>query len=265
MTRTVSVIIITKNEEQNIAQCLESVSWADEIVVIDAESTDQTVAFARRFTQHVFVEPWKGFSAAKSLALSRATSEWILWIDADERVTPELALEIQEMLRKDSGFFDGFRIARRAYFLGKWIRHCGWYPGYVLRLFRKSHARFSNSSVHESVLLEGSLGTLRNDLLHFTDNDLDHYFVKYNNYTTLAAQDLLGQGRDAGLIDLFIRPLIAFLKMYVVKLGFLDGLHGLILCKFSASYVFTKYAKLWHLEMVQSSSPEKNSGPRESS
>jgi glycosyltransferase involved in cell wall biosynthesis len=242
-----SVIVITKNEERNIVPCLESVSWADDLVVVDAESGDRTVELARRCVARVFVEPWRGFSAAKTFAALQARNEWVLWLDADERVTPALAEEITRLLTAGAPAADGYRMARRAYFLGKWIRHCGWYPGHVLRLFRKSRARFSDVSVHESLQMDGKVATLEHDLLHFTDHDLGHYFDKYNSYTTLAAEELLRKGRGAGAAALLLRPILAFLKMYVLKRGFLDGMHGFILCALSASYVFTKYAKLWHL------------------
>ncbi|MGA7161510.1 MAG: glycosyltransferase family 2 protein [Bacteroidota bacterium] len=239
-----SVIVITRNEERNIVACLDSVKWAEEIVVVDAESTDATAAMARQFTQKVFVEPWKNFSEAKEFAVTKSRHEWILWIDADERVTPELATEIQSLLNSMPSKA-AYSIARRAFFLGRWMKHSGWYPGRVARLFRKGSASFSSVAVHEGLNVQGPVGELRNDLLHFTDPNLYHYMGKFNRYTTLASKDSFESGRRFRPVDLFVRPPWLFFKMYIVRLGFLDGVPGLLLAFLSSAYVFTKYAKLW--------------------
>ena len=239
-----SVIVITRNEERNIVACLESVTWADEIIVVDAESKDATAALARKFTQKIFLEPWKSFSEAKDFAVSQSHHEWILWLDADERVTPELAAEIQSLL-KILPTQAAYSVARRAYFLGRWIKHSGWYPGRVPRLFRKDRASFSTAAVHEGLNVQGAVGELRHDLLHFTDPNLYHYLSKFNRYTTLASKESFDEGKRFRLIDVFVRPPWIFVKMYILRLGFLDGLPGLLLALLSSSYVFTKYAKLW--------------------
>ncbi len=244
---TLTVVTLTLNEERNIAECLESVRWADQIIVVDSGSADQTVALARRYTNDIISIEWKGYGQARNAALDQARGDWILWLDADERVPGELAEEIRKTIRDDPPSVAGYDVARRAYFLGKWIRHCGWYPGRIVRLFRRGSARFSETRVHEQLTLQGSLGHLRNDLTHFTDGDLDHYFKKFNAYTSLAADDLRAAGRSARLADLIVRPPFMFFKMYVLRLGFLDGIHGLILCVVSSTYVFVKYAKLWDL------------------
>lgn len=247
---SLSVIIITLNEEQNIAECLASVSWADEIIIVDAQSADTTVELAKRFTQKVFVREWKGYGASKTFALEQATHPWVFWLDADERVTPELAKEIQAIVHSGSDKHNGFEVARRAFFIGKWIKHCGWYPGYVIRLFRKESVRFTTTNVHEKVECAGSIGKLRNDLLHFTDDNLFHYYAKFNRYTSLAAKDVRKGGRRFSLYDLLVRPPFLFFKMYIIRRGFLDGRHGLVLSLLSAAYVFTKYAKLWELQQA---------------
>jgi glycosyltransferase involved in cell wall biosynthesis len=241
-----SVITLALNEEHNIGECLETVKWADEIIVVDSGSTDRTVEIARRYTVKVLTVEWKGYGATKNYALKQTTGDWILWLDADERVPSALATEIQEVLRNGSPSYDGYSIARRAYFLGRWIKHCGWYPGRVTRLFRKEKSSFTESNVHEQIIVDGKIGALSNDLLHFTDPDLHHYFQKFNRYTTLAAQDLLNAGKKFFLYDLLIRPPFLFFKMYVLRAGFLDGMQGFVLCVVSSLYVFTKYAKLWH-------------------
>jgi glycosyltransferase involved in cell wall biosynthesis len=243
-----SVLVLTLNEERNIAACLDSVRWADEIIVVDSGSTDRTVELARAYTDKVYQIEWKGYGATRNLALGRTSGDWILWLDADERVTPELAAEVRDILGRAELPESGFQIARRAYFLGRWIRHCGWYPGRVTRLFRRERGRFTESSVHERLILDGAVADTRNDLIHLTDPNLSHYFAKFNRYTSLAAHDLRSEGRRFRLRDLLVRPLFAFVKMYVLKRGFLDGMQGFILCVLSSAYVFTKYAKLWELE-----------------
>lgn len=242
----VSVIVITKNEEHNIDDCLRSVSWAKEIVVVDTGSTDATIERARQFTEKVFSHEWQGYGETKNFALQQCSYEWVLWIDADERVTPELQGEIQKALEMVENTTVAFRIPRLANFLGKWIYHCGWYPGKVIRLFRKSSATFSKAKVHEQLLVgEGKIGELQAHLLHYTDPTLEHYFEKLNRYTSLAAEDLYARRKRFHLYQLFVHPLWIFVKMYILKAGFLDGMQGFILCVLSAHYVFVKYAKLW--------------------
>ncbi|MBN2093692.1 glycosyltransferase family 2 protein [candidate division KSB1 bacterium] len=242
-----SAILIVRDEEKNIKNCLESLRWVDEIVVlVDSRSTDATESIVRSFTENVFVVEWQGYAGTKNFALSKAKGPFILWIDGDEVVTPELQTEIQEVLKAPVSV-SGYEIPRLAFFLGRWIRHCGWYPGYVLRLFLKEKAHFNELLVHEGVNLTGERTKLKNHLLHYTDRDIEHYFKKYNSFTTLAAQQLADKKRRFRVADLIFRPFFTFLKMYFLKFGFLDGLQGFLLCIFSANYVFTKYAKLWEL------------------
>jgi glycosyltransferase involved in cell wall biosynthesis len=244
------VITLTKDEERNIVGCLESVAWADEIIVIDSGSTDRTVELARQFTNDVILLPWRGYGAARNEGLLRAHSGWILWLDADERVTEGLAAEIRAILAADDQGVAGYEIARRAYFCGKWMRHGGWYPSRVVRLFRRELARFSETRVHERLVIGGRVARTRNDLIHYTDPDLDHYFAKFNSYTSLAARDMFDAGRGFAAGDLVFRPLFQFIKMYLLRLGFLDGVHGFVLCAASSAYVFAKYAKLWDLQQT---------------
>ena len=236
--------MITKNEAHNIVECLDSARWADEIVIVDAESRDETVALAKKFTAKIFVRPWMGFAAAKQFALEQCTNEWILWLDADERVMPELAEEIQSVMQGKPEQA-AFTVARRAYFLGRWIRHSGWYPGRVARLFNRKHARFNSAAVHEGLVIDGPIGDLRNDLLHYTDPNIYHYFVKFNRYTSLASEELGKKGKIFKLTDILLRPWWQFVRMFILRFGFLDGMQGLLLALFSSAYVFTKYAKLW--------------------
>lgn len=255
---SLSVIIIARNEAWRIEACLKSARFADEIVLVDSGSTDDTVAIAREYADRVIETEWRGYGATKQLALEHAAGDWVLWLDADERVPPDLRDEI--LATVDTGEHAGYRIARKTLFLGHWIRHCGWYPGYVLRLFRReADPRFTEDQVHESLRIRGPTGDLSRPLVHDTDPTLHHYLVKFNSFTSLGARQLYLSGRRFRLTDLVFRPIFTLLKMYVLKRGFLDGLPGLILCGLSACYVFTKYAKLWHLHLRGTADAE--SGP----
>lgn len=239
-----SVIVITRNEERNIVACLQSVRWVDDIVVVDSASADSTCALAEDNEARVFDRPWSGFAEAKKFAVAQTRHDWILWLDADERVTPGLAEEIQRLLAAGPAKA-AYEVARRAYFLGRWIQHSGWYPGRVTRLFNKNRAEFSSSAVHEGLLVKGDVGRLQNDLLHFTDPNLYHYLTKFNRYTSLASKELHDKGERFHTADVLLRPPLMFFKMYLLRLGFLDGVEGFILALLSSAYVFTKYAKLW--------------------
>jgi len=244
---TLSAILITLNVEQHIEACLSALSFTDEIIVVDSGSTDRTAELAKQHTDHVLVTEWKGYAEAKQFALEKATGDWVLWVDADERVPEPLAQEIQDLIENKPAH-SGFRVARKAFFLGRWMKHGGWYPGYVVRLFRRESGRFNSARVHESLIIDGSIGTLKEPMLHYTDDSLIHYYDKFNKYTTLAAEDLHERGRGAKITDLLFRPLHMFFKMYVFRLGLLDGIEGFLLAVFSSSYVFVKYAKLWEIQ-----------------
>jgi glycosyltransferase involved in cell wall biosynthesis len=240
-----SAVVITYNEETNIEACLKSISWVDEIVVVDAMSTDRTRELAGRFATRVLDKPWEGYVEARDYAISEAKHDWVISIDADERIPEELRAEIEAELVKPE--YDGYLIPRKAFFLGRWIKHCGWYPGYVLRLFRKANARVTQRKVHEGIRVDGRVGTLRHAILHYTYPSIRTYFGRFESYTSLAADELYEKGRKASLIDLLLRPFFQFMKMYVVRSGFLDGYQGFLLCAFSAFYVFVKYSKLREL------------------
>jgi glycosyltransferase involved in cell wall biosynthesis len=243
--RTVTAIVIALNEEGNIGACLDALGWADELIVVDARSTDATAAIARERGATVIAEEWAGYGHARDLAAAAASGEWILAVDADERVPEALAKEIRGIVSgEEPPAAPVYAVARRAFFLGRWIRHCGWYPGYVPRLFRNGEARYNEARVHEGLVFAGTAARLRNPLDHYTDDNLFHYLQKFDRYTTLAAEDLRTQGRVFTTADLLLRPASVFLKMYVLRLGFLDGLHGLVLSLLSSAYVFVKYAKL---------------------
>jgi glycosyltransferase involved in cell wall biosynthesis len=242
-----SCVIITYNESKNIRRCLESVTWADEIIVVDSYSTDDTKKIASEFTNKIFDFKWEGYGPTKGYAVKQASGDWILSIDADEQVPQKLKEEILQIIRSEDSQ-DGYFIPRRSYFLGRWMKHGGWYPDYVLRLFRNGRGDFTSRLVHEEVLVNGKTGRLKHDLVHYTDPDYDHYLEKLNRYTSMDARQRYQQGKRGSWVDLFIRPMAVFLKTYFIKRGFLDGLPGLILAVSSAFHVFAKYVKLWHLE-----------------
>jgi glycosyltransferase involved in cell wall biosynthesis len=239
-----SVTIITWNEEERLRACLESVAWADEIIVLDAESADKTVQVAREFTDKIWVRPWPGFAAQKNFALDQATGEWVLSLDADERVTPELRERIRSIVRAN-GPADGYSIPRKNMFWGAWVRHGGLYPDYQLRLFRRTAGRFADSAVHESVLVEGRVEALVDPMLHHSYRGLEDFVARSNRYSTLAAYQIVSHGGRAGLAELVLRPLGRFLSMFVLRAGFLDGWRGFVLAVLYGNYVFLRTAKAW--------------------
>jgi glycosyltransferase involved in cell wall biosynthesis len=241
-----SVTIITANEEERIRGCLESVAWADEIVVVDAESHDKTVQIAREFTDHVLVRAWPGFAAQKNAALAVATGDWVLSLDADETVSPALRAEIAAIVRAgDAGGADGYAVARRNVFWGRWVRHGGLYPDWQVRLFRRGCGRFTERAVHESVVVDGRSGRLSGHLEHRSYRDVADFLERANRYSTLAAEEWIASGRGVGPADLTLRPLGRFLSMYVVHAGFLDGWRGFLLAVLYAYYVAMRSAKAW--------------------
>jgi glycosyltransferase involved in cell wall biosynthesis len=247
MTTRLSVTIITLNEEKNIVRTLESVRWADEIVVLDSGSTDRTVEICRQYTDKVFHQDWLGYGGQKNAAIDRASGDWILSLDADEPVEKDLAAEIKEIIASPNAL-DGYRLPRKTFFLGKWMRHGGWYPDHNLRLFRRGSGRFEERAVHEAVRVEGRIGHTRHAILHHAYPDLASYLSSINRYSSLAVSVMEERGVSrfqASWMNMLFRPVLTFLLKYVLRLGFLDGKHGLVLNLFHAYYVFTKYAKAW--------------------
>jgi glycosyltransferase involved in cell wall biosynthesis len=241
-----SVTVITRNESANIGPALESVSWADEIVVVDSESTDDTAAIASRFTQRVLTRAWPGYVAQKNYAASLASHDWILSIDADERVTPALAAEIRAALAGTPPYA-AFRIPRVTWHLGRWIRSTDWYPDHQTRLYDRRAGTWTGRLVHESVSVNGSIGTLRGELQHYAYRDIADHLETIDRYSTLAAAGMRDEGRNAGMAQLVVHPPLAFLRNYVARGGFRDGAAGLIVSALNAHYVFLKFAKLWEL------------------
>jgi glycosyltransferase involved in cell wall biosynthesis len=247
----VSATVITLNEAANIRECLASLTWASEVIVVDSGSTDGTPELARAAGATVIAREWPGYSAQKDYAASQAAHDWILSIDADERVTPELAAEIQQTLGQPSDTV-GYRVPRVTFHLGRWIRHTDWYPDYQLRLYDRRHAGWAERRVHESVTARGPVGRLSHDLQHYAYRDIGHHYETMQKYTRLAALQMFDEGRRAGFLQLLVHPPLAFLRNYVLKAGFLDGTPGLIVSAMNAHYVFLKYAKLWALQSASS-------------
>lgn len=250
----VTATVITFNEAANIAAALESLSWADEIIVVDSESTDDTVAIARRYTNHVIVRPWPGYVDQKNFAAGQASHDWIVSLDADERVSPALAEEIRGLIAREPSA-PGYRVPRVTFHLGRWIRSTDWYPDYQLRVYDRRRARWTGRYVHESVKADGPVVDLRGELLHYAYRDLAHHQQTMDRYTTLAARQMFEDGRRAGWIDLAMHPPAAFLRNYILRGGVRDGVPGLIVSAMNARYVGLKFAKLWELCSPSISTP----------
>jgi (heptosyl)LPS beta-1,4-glucosyltransferase len=253
--RRISAVVISLNEGKNIAACLESLRWVDEIVVVDSGSSDGTQEIARRHTDKVFNVPWKGFGPQKQTAVELATHDVVLNVDCDERVTPELAEEVRGIL-SGPGMAAAYTVPRRTFLGGKEIRHCGWYPDRTTRIFDRIRARFSADLVHERVEVSGETLPLKGHLLHYSFTGIGEMIPKINRYSDLSARQMFERGRRCGILDLTVRPAFAFVKTYLLRLGFLDGVEGVVISATTSWLAFAKYAKLRELER----SSEKGTG-----
>ncbi len=249
-----SVTVITKNEAANLGAALESVPWADEVVVVDSASTDDTVAVGRRFTDRVVVREWPGYVDQKNHAASLASHDWILSLDADERVTPDLGAEIRSVLSNVPAH-TAFRMPRVTWHLGRWIRTTDWYPDHQLRLYDRRSARWTGRYVHEAVSVNGTVGDLRGELEHRPYRDIADHLETIDRYTTYAARQMHEGGGRSGLAQMAGHPPLAFLRNYIAHGGFRDGAPGFIISALNAYYVFLKFAKLWELQMARGSNP----------
>ena len=243
----VSVTVITQNEAANIEAALLSVSWADEIVLVDSGSTDNTVALARSFGATVVVRGWEGFSAQKNYAASLARNDWVLSIDADERVTTQLAREIQTILEFEPTHH-GYRIPRVAHHLGRWIHSTDWHPDPQLRLYNRRSGQWTERRVHESVAVDGPVGLLEKTIEHFPYRNISHHLETIDLYTTLAAEHLFESGQRTSIVKLILHPTFAFVRNYILKGGIRDGIPGFIVSAMNSYYVLLKIAKLWELQ-----------------
>jgi glycosyltransferase involved in cell wall biosynthesis len=263
MPPMLSVAIITKNEEANLARTLASVQFADEIVILDSASTDRTVEIARSFHAHVYDEAWKGFAGSKNSAIEKCTGTWILSLDADEELTPELQHQIKTLLPSNPPV-DAFYIRRRNLFLGRWVKHGGFYPDPKLRLFRRTAAnfasapRFAERPVHETISFDGEASTLDYDLIHHAYPTLETYIEHMDRYSTLGCELLVAGGKTSESLPAFVAnvmvaPEATFIWNYIFRLGFLDGREGLLLHLYHATYTSWKYAKAWQAGRVAKS------------
>jgi glycosyltransferase involved in cell wall biosynthesis len=249
-----SVTVITRNEAADLPHALESVAWADELIVVDSESSDETVAIARQFTDRVVVRSWPGYVEQKNFAGSLASHDWILSLDADERVTSPLAAEIRAVLAAPSGYA-AYRIPRVTWHLGRWMRTTDWYPDYQIRLYDRRAARWAGRYVHEHVEADGATGQLTAEIQHFPYRDVADHLETIDRYTTYAARQMHESGRRAGFLQQVGHPPLAFLRNYLLRGGFRDGMPGFIVSAMNAYYVFLKFAKLWELSEA---SPKKD-------
>jgi len=241
----ISAAVVCFNEEKNIERCLKSLEWADEIVVVDSFSTDNTVSICRKYTDRVYQRKWPGINKQKEFAVSLTKNEWVFVLDADEEVSKELRNEIRKRLEADDGRYDGYMIKRHTYYLGRWINHGGWYPDYKLRLFKKSKARFVGEDPHDKVAVLGKVGKLKGDIYHYTYEDISHHLRTINSFSDVVSENMLKKKERFLLPKMLLKPPIKFFETYIYKLGFLDGIPGLIISILSSYYVFLKYAKLW--------------------
>ncbi|CAG0931695.1 (heptosyl)LPS beta-1,4-glucosyltransferase [Planctomycetaceae bacterium] len=244
-----SLVLITLNAEAQLAACLESVPGADEIVILDSGSRDDTAEIARRFGARFLHQNWRGFGAQKNAAVAAASHDWVLCLDADERLSPELHAAILEALRQPRA--SAYRMARCNRFLGRWLRHGEGYPDWSLRLFDRRAAQWSEATVHEKVHARGAVGTLAGDLLHASAESLDEYLAKQNRYTSLQAEALFGLGRETSTAKMLLSPLTRFCKFYFLRRGFLDGVPGLVHICIGCFNSFMKYAKLRALQAAK--------------
>ena len=248
---SVSAIVVCYNEEERIGECLESLRWCDEIVVVDSFSTDRTPEICRRFTDRFIQREWAGYRDQKAFAHSQATGEWVLLADADERVTPELREEIQFCLAEDNGTYAGYAVPRLVHYLDRWWRRGGWYPDYDVRLFRRDSATWGGADPHEKILVNGKIRRLKNPLNHYSYRNIEDHVRRINRFTSIASREARRAGNRWRLSDAILRPMARFLRSYILKRGFLEGFAGFYVAVTAAVYVFLKYAKLWELELEE--------------
>lgn len=247
---SLSVVIITRDEAENLGRTLQSVSWADERIVLDSGSTDQTLAIARQHGAQVFKEDWKGYAQQKNSAIAKASGDWVLSLDADEEVSPELAESVRQATGLRERGPNGYLVARRNFFLGRWIRHGGFYPDRKLRLFRRGTGQFIERDVHETMHVDGPISLLQGDLIHHAYPTLSGYIETMNRYSSLGAQIALEKGQisrsfPAFLVNVYYRPAMNLTWNYIFRGGFLDGREGFLLHLYHNVYVSWKYAKAW--------------------
>ncbi|MGH7231599.1 MAG: glycosyltransferase family 2 protein [Nitrospiraceae bacterium] len=249
---TIAAIVITKNEERNIGACLKSLRWVHDLIVVDAVSTDRTVAIVREYTPRVFIRTWPGFGPQKNYGLDQATADWVLVVDADERVTEALRAEIRQVIETGKGDIAGYEIPRRNFFYGRWIEGGGLYPDYQLRLFRRTAGRYDDVLLHERLQLRGRIDRLRSPLDHHSMPSIGAHVKKMIRYTTLGAQEKLKARSRVTALNLAGNHLATIVRTYMMRGGYRDGVHGIIVALFAGMHTFVKYAKAWEMRQQRS-------------
>ncbi len=251
--KRLSITIITKNEAQNIADCVRSAQFADEVVVVDCGSTDGTVELARAAGATVYEMDWAGDGPQKNRAIDRATGDWFFSLDADERITPALAAEIRSAIERDD--VNGYRVPRISMYCGRFLNHGGWRPDYNWRLARRGQARYTETQMHASLQVQGATGSLRESIVHFSFRTMDSVLDKLNRYSSGSAVDLKARGRKGGLGRAIVHGLWAFIRTYFLRLGFLDGRWGFMLAVSNAEGTYYRYLKIWLLDQPAQEAP----------
>lgn len=256
-SQTISAIVVCFNEEHNIGDCLETLRWCDEVVVVDSFSTDRTPEICRQYTDRFIQREWAGYRDQKAFAHSQATKDWVLLVDSDERVTPKLRDEIQASLARDGSECAGYAVPRLVHYLDRWWWRGGWYPDYDVRLFRRERATWGGSDPHEKILVDGKVRRLKNPLHHFSYRNIEDHIQRINRFTSISSQELRKEGGRWRLSDAILRPVVRFFQSYLLKRGFLEGFAGFYVALTAAVYVFLKYAKLWELELEERKNVER--------
>ena len=247
MRERISACVISFNEELKIRRCLESVKWCDEIVVLDSFSTDTTIEICRQFTDRIFQQEWLGYVGQRNMVREMSRYEWILFMDADEEMSPALKDEIEAEFDRGTGNTFGYEFPRQVYYLGRWIRHGDWYPDVKLRLFKKEFGRTEGEEPHDRVVVRGPIKRLRNPIWHYTYDDVSDQIKTLNRFSTITAQQKYVRGRKVHFRDLIFHPFFRFLRGYLLRRGFMDGTHGLMIASIASFGSFLKYAKQWEL------------------
>jgi glycosyltransferase involved in cell wall biosynthesis len=247
MREKISACILTYNEERKIARCLESLTWCDEIIVLDSFSTDRSVEISRHYTANVHQREWRGYVGQRNTVREFAAHPWVLFMDSDEEVSPALRDEILNEFNAGTDKFVGFEFPRQVYYLGRWIRHGEWYPDVKLRLFKKDYGRTEGQEPHDKVIVRGSVKRLKHPIWHYTYDDLADHINTLNRFSTITAQQRFVQGEAFFWLDMLTHPIFRFIKGYFLRLGFLDGRHGLAIALMASYGAFLKYAKQWEL------------------
>lgn len=251
MRERISACVICYNEERKIRRCLESLRWCDEIVVLDSFSTDHTVEICREYTPRVIQQEWLGYVGQRNTVRELARNKWVLFMDADEEVSPALREEILSEFERGPGQYVGFEFPRQVYYLGRWIRHGDWYPDVKLRLFKKEYGRTEGEEPHDRVVVHGPVKRLNHPIYHYTYDDIADQLATLNRFSTITAQQRFVQGYRVHRTDLILRPALRFLKSYLLRGGFLDGMHGFLIAVISGFSTFAKYSKVYELSIRQ--------------